>query len=147
MKAKSHYRIFESPEVAPIPRFRKAIVIDDNEVDQKITETILQACNVAEEVSIESDPHKVIHNLHNVERLTDVPELIFVNLHMKKLDNLDFLEEFESMSDFVKNKCKLIILTSLNDLNEKHRALMKPSVVRYLIKPLDLFQLREFITQ
>ncbi len=146
MKAKKHLPSIEAPDHRPIPRFRKAIVIDDNETDHRITETILKACYVAREVKLEPNPHQVIKNLHNIQRLSEVPELIFINLHMNSLKDLNFLEEFESMSDFVKNKCKIVVLTNLPDLGEKHRVLMNPCVVRYLIKPLDAFQLREFIS-
>ncbi len=145
MKAKKHNTVVEIPDLRPTPRFRRAIVIDENTTEFQITETMLRACFVAKDIILESDPHSLIHKLHNVERLSDVPELIFINLHMKSLKKLNFIEEFESMSDFIKNKCKIIVLTSLPDLDEKHRVLMNPSVVRYLIKPLDAFQLREFI--
>ncbi len=147
MKAKKHQTTFDASDQRPVPRFNKAIVIDDNETEQGITEAILRACLVAKKVKLETDPQKVINSLHNVERLTDVPELIFVNLHMKSMKDLNFLVEFNGMSDFVKNKCKLIILTDLPDLEEKHRVLLHPCVVRYLIKPLDAFQLREFVNQ
>lgn len=146
MKAKKHQHHLSLIEQQPFPRFRKVVVIDDNETENKITETMLRACFVAKEITLESDPHAFIHKLHNVERLSEVPELIFVNPHMSSLKKLNFIEEFETMSDFVKNKCKIIVLTSLPDLEEKYKILMNPCVVRYLIKPLDAFQLREFIS-
>ncbi len=145
MKAKKQTPSFQLQEQQPTPRFHKAIVLDENETEHQITETILRACYVAKEVKLESDPYAAIHNLHNIQRLSEVPELIFVNLHMKALENLDFIAEFEGMSDFIKNKCKLIVLTSHSDLEEKQKILMNTCVVRYLVKPLDAFQLREFI--
>lgn len=145
MKAKKHQPVIETQEQRPLPRFNKVIVIDNNETEQGITEAILKACYVARNVSLETDPYKVIQELHNIERLDEVPELIFVNLHMKSMKDMNFLEEFSNMSDFVKNKCKIIVLTDLADLDEKHRVLKNPCVVRYLIKPLDVFQLREFV--
>ena len=145
MKAKKHNPTVPMHVHQPLPRFHKAIVIDDNEMENQITETIMRACYVAKEIKLESNPHAAIHNLHNIQRLSEVPELIFVNLHMKSLEKLDFIAEFEGMSDFVKNKCKIIVISNRNDLEEKQRVLMNSSVVRYLVKPLDAFQLREFI--
>lgn len=145
MKAKKQIPPFLHHEEQPSPRFHRAIVLDENETEHQITETILRACYVAKEVKLESDPYATIHNLHNIQRLSEVPELIFVNLNMKALEKLDFIAEFEAMSDFVKNKCKLIVLTNHEDLEEKQRILMNTCVVRYLVKPLDAFQLREFI--
>lgn len=147
MKAKKHLLQPESPDLRPFPRFRKAIVIDENATELHITSTILNACFVAGEIRTENDPSLVIRHLANVERLSEVPELIFVNLHMESCRRMDFLREFDSLSDFIRNKCKIVVLTHLADLDEKHRVLLHPSVVRYLIKPLDVFQLREFITK
>jgi len=146
MKAKKQNPEFLMPDHRPVPRFRNVIVVDENETENQITQTIMRACYVARSIKLETSPHAVINKLHNIERLSEVPELIFVNLDMKAMNDLDFIQEFESMSDFVKNKCKIIVLTNNPDLNQKHTVMMRPSVVRYLVKPLDAFQLREFIS-
>ncbi|HNQ61864.1 MAG TPA: hypothetical protein PKJ62_05705 [Bacteroidia bacterium] len=146
MKAKKHIRELLIPDHKPVPRFKNVIVIDENETENKITEAIMRACYVASDIKLETNPHAVIHKLHNIERLSEVPELIFINLSMKALKDLDFIEEFENMSDFVKNKCKLIVLSNDTDAGLKHKVMLSPSVVRYLVKPLDAFQLREFIS-
>ncbi|MBK7573076.1 MAG: hypothetical protein IPI10_16205 [Bacteroidetes bacterium] len=74
----------------------------------------------------------------NTKRLSDVPELIFLNLEMTGLKNFDFLNEFASLSDFIRNKCKIVIVTAQPILE----IVSNTSIVRYLQKPLDVFQLQ-----
>lgn len=87
----------------------------------------------------------MINFLNNVTRLSDVPELIFLNLDMPNDGGFRFLEEFNNLSDFIRSKCKIVVTTTALDQDTKHKVLMNPSVVRYLVKPLDVFQLKDFI--
>jgi len=147
MKLKKQNQGVAFPDPPPYPRFSKAIVIDSSTTEFEITSTILRACYVAREIEAVKDARSFINKLHNVNRLSDVPELVFINLHMEELNGFDFLAEFSQLSDFVRSKCKIVVLTNLNDTDEKFRVLSDPGVVRYLIKPLDAFQLREFINR
>jgi two-component SAPR family response regulator len=145
MKAKKHQPEIEVREQRPLPRFGRAVIIDNEGIENQITETMLRACFVAKEISIVSDPIQFINDLHNVERLSEVPELIFVNLDLQALKKVDFIAEFQSMSDFVRSKCKIVVLSNTYNLGEKQKLLKNACVVRYFVKPLDAFQLREFI--
>jgi two-component SAPR family response regulator len=127
------------------PRFNKVVIVDDSDVDLFINETILSAAAISREISRESRPENLIKQLQNIDLLKDVPELIFLDLKMNSMSGLDFLAEFSQLSDFVRNKCKIVIVTSSTEKDDKQRALLNPSVVRYLIKPLDIHQLKEFI--
>lgn len=146
MKAKSTIQAYSQPSTPPEPRFNKVILVDDSDVDLFISETIINALRVAKSVNKLSKPEQVLFFLENVERLSDVPELIFLDLNMPGMDGFKFLDEFSKLSDFVRSKCKIIVISSTVDPVAKHRALMYPSVVRFLSKPLDVFQLKDFIS-
>ena len=122
-------------------RFETIVLIDDNTLDLFINETILKASGIAKNVIVQSLPVDFINQLINTERLSDVPEIIFLNLEMDGLKNFDFLSEFAELSDFIRNKCKIVIITAQPVV----RLLSNTSIVRYLQKPLDVFQLKEFL--
>ncbi|MFN8145477.1 MAG: response regulator [Bacteroidia bacterium] len=145
MKTNRAYKEIAYSHIAPEPRFNKVIVVDSSPVDLFISETILNALHVAREVKKQMHQSEVINFLQNVTRLSDVPELIFLNLDMPQQDGFIFLEEFNKLSDFIRNKCKIVVTTTNLDQETKHQVLMNPSVVRYLVKPLDVFQLKDFI--
>lgn len=134
-----NYPLSEAPK--PRNRFESVALIDDDTLDLFINETILKAAGIAKNVSVHSNPAKFINQLVNTERLSDVPELVFLNLEMFGLANFDFLSEFAALSDFIRNKCKIVIISSQPIV----KAISNTSIVRYLQKPLDVFQLKEFL--
>lgn len=128
------------------PRFKKVILLDDSDVDLFINETILKAVAIAGEMKCEHKPSSVLDQLKKTERLSDLPELIFLDLHMDEMNGFEFLNEFNKLPDFVKSKCKIVVVTSSHDKDHRFRALMNTNVIRYLVKPLDIFQLKDLIS-
>ena len=125
----------------PRHRFESIVLIDDDTVDLFINETILRAAGISKNVVVLSHPQDFINQLINTERLSEVPELVFLNLQMRGLENFDFLGEFSLLSDFIRSKCKIVIITAQPIV----KLLSNTSIVRYLQKPLDVFQLKEFL--
>jgi CheY-like chemotaxis protein len=127
------------PDVKPTPRFKKVLLIDDSEVDLFINRTILRDISFAKEIHEEMNPERAMDFLKNIERLSQVPDIIFLDLNMPIMSGFEFLDEFSKLSEFVRNKCKIIVVTSSPSAMDKHRALMFKSVIRYFTKPIDKY--------
>ena len=145
MTAKKIEHIDYLPEVRPTPRFHKVLLIDDSGTDLFINETILKSLKFSKEISTQSNPEKALNFLRSVEKLSEIPDVIFLDLNMPGMDGFEFLAGFNSLPEFIKNKCKIIVLTSSRNKEDKHKAMMNKSVIRYIMKPLDAYHLRDFI--
>ncbi len=145
MTAKKIQTIDYLPEARPTPRFSKVLLIDDNKTDLFINETILKSLLFSKEIHSEMYPEKAIEFLKSVEKLSDVPDIIFLDLNMPGMDGFEFLAEFNKLTEFIKSKCKIIVVTSSPNKEDKHKALMNKNVIRYIKKPLDAYHLSEFI--
>lgn len=145
MTAKKIQPINVLPESRPFPRFNKVLLIDDNKTDLFINETIIKSLLLSKEIMQEQSARNAIEFLKNVKKLTDAPDMIFLDLNMPGMDGFQFLTEFNRLSEFVKSKCKIIVVTSSASKDDKHQALMNKNVVRYITKPLDVYHLRDFI--
>ncbi|MFN8165248.1 MAG: response regulator [Bacteroidia bacterium] len=145
MSTKKAQSLPYSPQPKAGPRFERVVVIDGNTLDLFINETILRAAAIAKTVTVASKAQHILSELQNAERLSEVPELIFFDLEMEGMTGFDFLDQFSKLSDFIRNKCKLVVITGSSSADDRQRALSNPSVVRYLRKPLDVFQLKEFL--
>ena len=146
MTAKKIAPISYLPELRPHPRFNKILLIDDNKTDLFINETILKSLLLSKEIVQELSAGNAIDFLNNVTKLSDVPDLIFLDLNMPGMDGFEFLTEFNQLPEFIKSKCKIVVVTSSANKDDKHQALMNKNVIRYIIKPLDAFQLRDFLS-
>ena len=127
------------------PRFKRIVIINENDLDLFINEALFHEFSLSNEVKYELNPANLINELKKADRLSEIPELIFLDLKMENIEGFSFLDEFKNLSDFVRNKCKIIIVTSQEHNEDKFRILMNPSVIRLLIKPIDVFQIKDII--
>ena len=127
------------------PKFNKIVLLDDSDIAFFSCETLLKEVHISNEIKREISASSVINNLKSSERLSDIPELIFMDINIKKTDGFRFLEDFNNLSDFVKSKCKIVVLSSNHDLDDKKRILLHPSVIMLLHKPIDAFHLKELL--
>ena len=72
-------------------------------------------------------------NQDNVEKL---PNLIFLDINMPIVDGFVFLYEFENFDEAVKNKCKVVILSSSDNKRDIDKLINNDRVIKYITKPL-----------
>lgn len=128
------------------PRYNKIIIIDDSEMDLEIEKIILKGINLSKTIEIKTKAEEVIQELQNIKRLDEVPELIFLDLNMPGMSGMAFLNEFSLLPEFIKQKCGIVVVTSTNDQKTVDMTYSNPSVIDYVVKPLDAQNARKFLT-
>ena len=66
-----------------------------------------------------------------------LPEVVFLDLNMPVKDGFVFLNDFEALSDTVKKKCKIVVLSSSISPEDINKASTNPYVIKYVNKPLS----------
>lgn len=66
----------------------------------------------------------------------DLPDVIFLDLHMPLMDGWAFLAEFETLPSALKDKCGIIMLSATVETSDLEKSRAYPSVKRFVIKPL-----------
>jgi CheY-like chemotaxis protein len=124
-------------------RFKTIMLVDDNEIDNLINMKMLESCNVCQNILTHTSAKSAIEFLKNIEKIAGdeiekfAPEVILLDIDMPVLDGFHFLDEFENLSDKIKNYSKIVMLTSSINPKDIAKSRKNKYVVRYINKPLN----------
>lgn len=118
-------------------RFKNALLIDDNHIDNMINQRILTNYKIAEHIVSSLSAIEALTYLN--EHLQDesiFPDLIFLDIRMPEMDGFQFLEAFEKLDSPYKMRTKIYMLSSSLDPTDQRRVLESRFVLRFIGKPL-----------
>lgn len=123
------------------------MLVDDNETDNFISKRIIEITSFAHDVVIKSSGKSALEYIgahrNDPEKL---PDLIFLDINMPIVDGFVFLYEFEKFADMVKNKCRVIILSSSDNKRDIDKIVNNDHVIKFVTKPLTEKELKEIRT-
>lgn len=118
-------------------RFRKVLLIDDNEIDNFINERMITSSLFALKVEVKNSADAALDYLRSLSDPADFPEIVFLDLNMPVKDGFGFLAEFDGLSAELKSSCKVVVLSSSISPEDINRASTNPYVFKYVNKPLS----------
>ena len=121
-------------------------VVDDDSVYQFTASRTLKATQLAHEILQFQNGKEALSFLR--ERPADarpLPDIIFLDINMPIVDGFVFLYEFEKFNEFVKSKCKVIILSSSDNKRDIDKIVNNDHVIKFITKPLTEVALEEII--
>lgn len=120
------------------------MLVDDNDTDNFISKRIIEITKFANEVEIKNSGKSALEYLEeNKDKVDRLPDIIFLDINMPIVDGFVFLYEFEKFSDLIKNKCKVIILSSSDNKRDIDKIVNNDHVIRFITKPLTENALNE----
>ena len=117
----------------PQYKYKYAMLLDDNELDNFINQKIIEANHFATKIYVNTGSKSALEFLNNLavsstEAANIFPEIIFVDLNMPMMDGFQFIEKLKSL--------KLVILTSSVNPEDKKKAGDIKLDITFLNKPL-----------
>ncbi len=127
-------------------KIHRVLLVDDDEDANFFQEKIIRKNNFAERVDKVCNGLEALDYLDKCIKAKDkLPEIIFLDLNMPKMDGWTFLDKYNQLSEDVKNKIVLIILTSSVNPDDAEKAKHTPQVKGYKNKFLNKNQLDEIL--
>lgn len=119
------------------PKFERVMIIDDNVIDLYISKRLIIknffGKNVLEFFSAEK---ALLYLQEHQENLYLLPQIIFIDIHMPGMSGFEFMETYEKLSDVLKKKCKVFIVSSTIDTNDIERSNKDKNITAFQVKPI-----------
>jgi response regulator RpfG family c-di-GMP phosphodiesterase len=120
------------------------MLVDDNDTDNFISKRIIEITKFSKGVEVKSSGKTALDYLkENQNNAEKIPSLIFLDINMPIVDGFVFLYEFEKFNELVRNKCKVIILSSSDNKRDIDKIVNNNHVIKFITKPLTEVALDE----
>lgn len=120
------------------------MLVDDNDTDNFISRRIIEITKFAQEVEIKNSGKSALEYLERHKNDPErIPDYIFLDINMPIVDGFVFLYEFEKFDDVLRNKCKVIILSSSDNKRDINKIVNNSNVIKFITKPLTETALEE----
>lgn len=122
-------------------KYRIAMLIDDNDLDNIINQKVIEGNSFAEIVYVNSSAQSALEFLRNLVVNGSIsgqllPQYIFVDLNMPLIDGFQFMELFYKQHKSISSTSKLVVLTSSINTNDREKVKnINPEII-FLNKPL-----------
>jgi CheY-like chemotaxis protein len=125
----------------PQYKYKYAMLLDDNELDNFINQKIIEASHFAGKIYVNTGSKSALEFLNNLsisstETVNIFPEIIFIDLNMPMMDGFQFIENLKTKMPGKLNSLKLVILTSSVNPEDKKKASEIALDITFLNKPL-----------
>lgn len=123
------------------------ILIDDDAVTNMVNKKIIYLTFPSIRVAAYTDAAVALGQLKEMiaKDVTQLPDLIFLDINMPHMDGWEFLDEFIKLSESALQKTKIVMLTSSVDINDIAKSKTYKPVTDFLSKPLNKDNLRNLL--
>lgn len=120
------------------------LLVDDNDTDNFISKRIIEITRFAKRVEVKSSGKGALDYLREHQNNPEqIPSIIFLDINMPIVDGFVFLYEFEKFNELVRNKSKVIILSSSDNKRDIDKIVNNNHVIKFITKPLTEVALDE----
>jgi CheY-like chemotaxis protein len=120
------------------------MLVDDNDTDNFISKRIIEITRFARRIEIKNSGKSALEYLEKEKNNPkNLPNIIFLDINMPIVDGFVFLFEFDMFPEEVKNKCRVVILSSSDNKRDIEKIVDNDYVVKFVTKPLSAQALKE----
>ena len=120
-----------------MPPLYDFILIDDSTFDLFIYEKLIVKSGMANSIKAFSSARLALE--HIIKEQLNIPEsIILLDLQLPGMNGFELIDQFHLLSDELKNRFKIFMLSSTIDNNDIEKARVSPYIIDLLSKPLEI---------
>jgi CheY-like chemotaxis protein len=112
------------------------MLIDDNEIDQLLHRKIIELIDPSISMKLFADARSALNYMQSVNPDELANTIMLLDIQMPVMTGFQFLEVFDTLTDDIKNKFTIYILSSSVNQFDISKAKNNPYVKDMIIKPL-----------
>lgn len=124
-------------------KLRCIMLIDDNKADNHYHRIIIEDMFIAHQTEVALDGVEALKYLDSENHC--LPELIFLDINMPKMNGWEFLEAYREISTRKSFQSVIVILTTSQNPEDEKKSKSYPEVACYRTKPLSEEMLNEIL--
>ena len=125
---------------------KKILIIDDDRISTFLTKRIVDSCIMVECSQTFYQSELALLSLKKaLSELTDLPDLILLDINMPIMDGWDFINELQKAPNY--KRMPIVILSSSIYKEDQEKSESYSEIEGYLIKPLTLPKFNQIIDQ
>ena len=123
------------------------LLVDDNDTDNFIHKRIIELAGFSKNIIVKNSGKSALEFLEtNQVTPENIPSVVFLDINMPIVDGFGFLFEYDNFPEEIKQKCKIVILSSSDNKKDIDRIVDNEYVVHFITKPLSEESLEELKT-
>jgi CheY-like chemotaxis protein len=114
------------------------LLVDDNDTDNFIHKRIIELAGFSKNIVVKNSGKSALEYLESNQVQPDsIPGVVFLDINMPIVDGFVFLFEYDNFPEEIKQKCKIVILSSSDNKKDIDRIVDNEYVVHFITKPLS----------
>jgi two-component system nitrate/nitrite response regulator NarL len=118
------------------------VLIDDSDIDLFIQRRFLEVYQFSKKLISYKSAEEALAWLRTVNGEAP-PDIIFLDLNMPQVDGFGFLESLKTVPQKIRDKSRIVVLTSSNSQKDRDLAFSYKNVIQFVTKPLKQSDIEE----
>lgn len=121
------------------------LLVDDDHDDNFFHKIVIERMDITNKIEVAQNGIEALEYLQKENQV--IPELIFLDINMPKMNGWEFLEQYKNLSPRQKSRITIMMLSTSSNPDDLKRAREIEDVTGYQTKPLSKEMLEDILNK